>query len=326
MEKFFRKSLCVAFLATCWSLVGYADSIPDNFASLYLELQSRATTLTGSVDRVQQRQGRACLKAMAVIARTGTNLTSEAKTAGQVAKTLVKAFPSEFEPSGTGNLPDLLTSTYSNIVADVQVVLDQLQDQIDALPSGPGKDAAQLVWDSVQDLLNSVATAPDFITGAKILGQAIKGIRKIETAIRRASNPGGGGGGGGGGQGLACTINGVSFRALGATGTYANPTGQLLIVGATAQRSVSVSVVDVTGPGTYPAAFGSEVREIATGVTYAGNVTGTVNITTFNLAQRRAAGTFEFRASQTFPLPPNPSNVVNVVSGTFNVSNITIIP
>jgi hypothetical protein len=319
-----------AFAISSAGLPAFAhEGVPHNFEDLFDELESRANVLTGSVDKVEQKQGKACLKAMAAILKAD-DLAAEAKTAGKVAKSLIKAFPNEFEVAlARGlevqevdiNLYDLLLGTYSNIVEDVQSELDALQVEIDALPAGTGKDSAQAAWDTAQQLVNNVGESPDFAAAAKILAGSIKAALKTESAIAKALNSGGGGGG----SGLSCQINGASFQAIAAAGTFANATMQFVVTGPTAQRAVTLSVFGVTGPGTYPIGAGSQVQEVGTGVTFASNLSGSVTITTFNLAQQKASGTFSFTATQTTP-SPDPTNSVNVTSGTFNISSITVLP
>lgn len=329
MNTSIRTLLITALLSVAGPLLGTAhEGVPHNFEDLFHELEVRAGLLTGSLDKVEQKQGKACIKAMAAI-RKATNLAAEAKTAGKVAKTLIKAFPNEFavaqtldmEPHPHGHLYDLLVLTYSNIIGDVQAELDSLLPAIEALPPGSGKDAARQAWNLAQQLLDNAGESPDFAIAAKVLSSSIKAVLKTQSAIEKAQNSGGGGGG----QGLTCVINGVNFQALGAAGAYLNATMQFTVTGATAQRAVNISIFGVTGPGTYPIGSGTQVQEIGTGVTYAGNLTGTVTITTFNLAQQKASGTFSFTATQSLPAP-NPANSVNVTSGSFNISSITVLP
>jgi hypothetical protein len=301
------------------------EGVPHNFEDLFHQLASRANVLTVSVDKVEQKQGNTCLKAMAMILKA-TRLAAEAKAAAKVAKSLIRAFPNEFEVATTRglalqavgiNLYELLLTTYSNIVADVQAELDALQVEIDALPAGTGKDSAQAALNTAQQLLNNVGESTDFAAAAKILASSIKAALKTESAIAKALTSGGGG--------LSCQINDVSFQALGAAGTFVNATMQFALTGATAQRAVTISVFGVTGPGTYPIGAGSQVQEIGTGVTFASNLSGSVTITTVNLAQQKASGTFSFTATQTTP-SPHPGNSVNVTGGTFNLSSVTVLP
>jgi hypothetical protein len=162
---------------------------------------------------------------------------------------------------------------------------------------------------------------PDFAGAAKLIAGALKNIVKGASVVLKANNSGGGGGG----QGLSCRLNDVPHQALGAAGTYLNATQQLTITGPTATTAVNLSVFGVTGPGTYSLGSGTMVQDLAGGINYAGNLSGTIHITTFNLAQQKASGTFTFSVSQTTPVA-NPSNVVNVTQGTFNITTLVNLP
>lgn len=297
----------------------------DNFDALKTELASRSAALAESVDKTEQKQKKACDKAIATIDKS-TSLSGDVKTAGKVAKSLAKAFPSEFGVSTfalitfTNNLSTLVSGVFSGLVEEVQVELDDLQTTIDGLPAGTAKDKAQELHDTAQQLLDDSNGSVDFALAAKALAGALKDVLKGV----KATTSGNGGGGGGGGHGLNCKINGTPHNALGATGVYVGSTGELAITGPTLQKTVTVIAEGVTTPGTYPAAGGTGVQEISGGSgTYTGNLTGTVYVSKLDLNHMAASGTFSFTATQT--LPTVTSNEVNVTEGSFNCT-ISVLP
>src|SRR5690348_8487151 len=94
----------------------------DNFSDLRDELVSRAGILTNSIDKTEQKAGKACVKAIATLDKS-IDLAGDIKAGPKVAKTLIKAFPSEFGLSSllaasavfTNNLQNLLTAGFTNI-------------------------------------------------------------------------------------------------------------------------------------------------------------------------------------------------------------------
>jgi hypothetical protein len=138
-------------LPATWLVAGLFTLTPtaraaytESFDALRTELSNRAAILTGSVDKVEQKKGQTCLKIIAAIDKS-TTLTGDIKTAGKIAKSLIKAFPEEFamlvmfEPT---NLSALLNDTLDNLTAEVQAELDALQTAINALPDGSAKTSA----------------------------------------------------------------------------------------------------------------------------------------------------------------------------------------
>ncbi|MCG3150264.1 MAG: hypothetical protein PCFJNLEI_03745 [Verrucomicrobiae bacterium] len=297
----------------------------SSFDALRAELLARANSLTGSVDKVEQKLGKTCVKVIAAIDKS-TTLSGDIKALGKISKTLLKAFPDDFvleaavtELLVVNDLSDLLEGSLSNLVATIQTELDEIQTEINALPEGSAKTSAQTAHDTAQDLLNQAGTSPDFALAAKALSSSLKSLLSAIKTIDKANDSNGDGGG----NGLQCRINGVQHNAPAAAGVYVNITGQFTVNGPAlnGQKAVNISAVNVVGPGPYPAGAGTGVIDIAGGKTYSSNLSGTVYIATFNLAQQKASGTFTFSASQTTPSPVA-TNIVEVIQGSFNISTI----
>ena len=146
------------------------------------------------------------------------------------------------------------------------------------------------------------------------------------------NNPGGGGGGSGSGSGGAMTANidGQAFSSAQFASASAASSSQLsgytiigsrLVSGTTAQ-AISLSLYNISGPGTYPLGvngtnFGG-IGTVSEGpnawTTPLSGTAGTVIVT--NLTSNRIAGTFSFNAVQVV----NPSSTKSVTNGAFDMA------
>jgi hypothetical protein len=307
-----------------WGLlaVGRAPAaFTDNFDALRAELVARSVALSNSTDKLELKQKKSCDKIIGTIDKS-TTLAGDLKTVGTVAKGLAKAFAAEFSGSSrvfSNNLATLVDQVGDGLANDVHGELDAVQLVVNALPEGADKVRVQDALNTAATLIDQAVGAGTFADLAKGLASALKGILKSEQ-LAEAAQGGGGGGGGGGAKGLSCKVNGQSFNALGAAGSHVGITGQFTVTGATLQRAVTIIAFGVHGPGTYAAGGGTQVQEVGTGVSYTGNLTGTVTVVTFDLAGQKATGTFSFHATKTTPTPS--SDAVDVTEGTFNISTI----
>ena len=308
----------------------HATTATPYFTNLVTELQARSTALTGTTNKLAKTQKKAIDAALKSITTAhGTTVVDDLKLTSSVAKGLTKPFASEFAtggaatPPGTKAFGGLFSTLVSNLATEVTADLSDLDTQISALPDGVKKVGFAKTANTIQLLLNTALGLTPASTEATGLAAVETGILNLAKTVLKAANSGGGGGGGGGtitGRGLTCKINGVAFTALAAGGVFVHETSELAISGPSAQKVVTIIATNVTGPGDY-SAVASFVQEIATGVAYGNNVTGTIHIATFNLAQQKASGTFSFTASQSTPTP-NPNSVLNVTQGSFNITTI----
>src|SRR6267154_1615030 len=117
-------------------------ALTDSFEALRDELVFRTSVLSNSDDKVELKQYKACLKAVAAIDRS-TTLANDIKTAAKITKSLAKAFTNDFSVATaqatlasvtfSNNLQTLVTGTFSNLADEVQATLDDLQTAIDGL-------------------------------------------------------------------------------------------------------------------------------------------------------------------------------------------------
>lgn len=332
----------VASLFAAYGSVASADPFTDNFDALITELEIRSETLTNTTDKAEAKQKKAVDKVLKTLNdKDSTSVATDIKNAGKVSKSLQKAFPDEFLVVPTANVPtvnggfitslgDLVAAVFELFASDVQADLDALQTQLDGLPDNDCKDEVQEEIDAVQAILDTEVLSPFDPIIPKLLGAAIKGLSKIADGIESVSNCGGGGGGGGGDAMMTAQIslNGGAAADFegGAAGVYVPNTGQLSVQGTSAGglpiRSITISALNVTGPGVYPAGVGTLFLENPGSMdqfTFATGITGMLNLTSFNLQAQTAEGTFYFSASQTVPAG---DGTVEITSGSFTIDTI----
>src|SRR5258707_314030 len=92
---FSRKSMIVSGLIALVAMTtprAHA-AFSDNFDALRAELQSRSDSFTNVLDKVEQKLKKATDKIIVAIDKESTSLDTDVKTAGKVAKSVIKAFP-----------------------------------------------------------------------------------------------------------------------------------------------------------------------------------------------------------------------------------------
>jgi hypothetical protein len=329
-----RTQSVIALTATLTALVAVwcpragAAPFTDHFDTLIADMQSRAGTLSNSTDKVQQKQFKTLVKVVGTLeGKTSTSLATDAKNLGTVAKTLAKAFPGDFTPT-PGTFSTDLETALQGLVGDVQAVINPVQTTLDGLGGSACAVKAQTTLTAASNLVAEASSATDFATAAKLLGSGLKSTLKAAAAAGKCTS--GGGGGGGNGDFMKATISG-DFSLNFSSPSAAPPTAVLtssidlfqIAGGDPAFSGVGISVgvafSSVTGPGTYPVVPGSNVIRGDTGTDYT-LASGTITFTTFDVANQKLAGVFNFTATQVVPAG---SGTVTVTNGTFSVSKIT---
>jgi hypothetical protein len=316
-------AVCISGLLFTSATLNTHAAYSDSFDALRAELVTRVSTLTGSVDKVEQKQGKTCLKVIAAIDKS-TTLAGDIKTATKVAKTLGKAFPNEFiNPiaRGTGVVEDSIVPDLSELV---DAVFFDLADAIDeaiavllagihSLPEGSDRTKAQAAYDAAVAALEAAETpflAGDYAGAAKLLSSALKNQIKGQATVDNAS-----GGGGGDSTSLTMLVDSVAWNAETFIGVdYVSTTGEFALGGTrnSAPESVLVIIIPagVNGPGTYSLAGNGfyQVGIFPTIPTIYNITSGSMTITTLN--GTTAAGTFSFSAS-------DGSTTISVTQGAF---------
>ena len=121
---------------------------------------------------------------------------------------------------------------------------------------------------------------------------------------------------------LTGSFNGTAFSATTLSGGYLN--GSLTINGYDAQRTLTISAINIAGPGTITFGIGNQWSALAQSIDNRGHFstgfggTGTLTLTTATLF--RVTGTFTFTA-YTVNGGGLGQPVITVLNGTFDISN-----
>ena len=311
----------------------HATTATSYFTNLVTELQARSTALTGTNNKLAKTQKQAIDAALKSITTAhGTTVVDDLKLTSTVAKGLTKPFASEFASGGAATPPGakafggLFSALVSNLATEVTADLSDLNTQISALPDGVKKVGFAKTAEAIHPLLNTALGLTPAATEATGLAAVETGILNLAKAVLKAANSGGGTGGGGGvtGHGFTCKINGVTYSASVAAGVYVHQTGEFAITGGSVQKSITVFAANVTAPGDY-SLVGVIVQDIANNITYESNATGTLHLATFTPDTQKASGTFSFTVTQSTPTP-NPTNLLTITQGSFNITKIYTSP
>ena len=332
----FKRSFVFAFFPVILGVLGplsSANAAPftDHFDELITDLVARAGVLSNSTDKVEQKQFKAIQKVLKTLnGKTSTSLATDIKNLGGVAKTLVKSFPADFIPPGSSMVTNLQTAA-DEFLADVQSQIDTTKSNIDALAVSSCKIKAQDSANNAQTQLDEATAAPDFASGAKLLGKALKTAIKAASSAVNCTSQGGGGGGGGGNNSVSATFSGaISHNFSASTGNgfvlaQYNQTMRLITITAgqmqnntTVTHSMALYADLVDGPDTYPIDFASGVFKYDPITTFFG-ASGTISFTTADIPGQKLVGTFAFTEPQQIPVG---TGTVSVTGGQFNINSI----
>jgi hypothetical protein len=299
-----------------------AAPFTDHFDALTADLQSRASLVSNSTDKVEQGQFKAIQKVLSTLnGKDSTSLSTDIKNLGKISKTLVKSFPADFSPP-TGSLVTNLQAVLDGLAGDVRAILDATQTSLNALPSSSCKDKANSALEAAESLLDNAEAATDFATATKLLGSALKAGDKTGKAVVKCASSGGGGGGGGDflTAQVTGTING-SINTQYPSAVYSVPLDYYQIgAGDPNGLGLAMIVYHVTTNGTYSLGQSSDLIRTSPSATFIG-AAGTITFTTVDLPNQKLAGSFSYTAPEV-----DPSNTGSVtVTGSFNISSIITI-
>lgn len=333
-----RPVLIAGFLVV-GALRATATPYTEHFDTLIADLHSRADSLTGTTDSVQQKQLKAILSVFKSLEeKDSSSLAADIKNAGKVYKKLAKAFPEEFG-SSPGDFAVDLEDALDGLVEEVRALADAALSSLNALPNSTCKSAALINTYAAKNLCDETLIATDFAAAVKLLGTGLKAALKAGASVGKCASSGGGGGGGGGsGDTVTATINGSFSANLSASGMtytaaiYSQSIGILSFSGAdlNINHPATVAVAAfISGPGTYPVTSSSQVVDLKTNIFYGsltgfGSLsTGTITIVTIDPAQQTVSGTFEFTAPRIYPAGVGS---VSVTQGTFHFTHMQVSP
>jgi len=306
----------------------------DDFDALLAELQSRSVALSNSTDKAEQKQKKACDKAIAAINKS-TTLARDIKTAGKVTKALTKVFTNEFAAAASmtlsavtfsNSLDAIITQLFTDLQSDVQSELNELQTLISGLPDGADKTKALAALAAAQDAIDQAGSATDVKTLVKALTTALKNVLKGQ---KIASNAGGGGGGACGTitqSTVTMTASNDAFHASlpipGFAGAEYTQSTMTFSVGGTdgsTGNAVAFTVDSgVNGTGTYTNVSGNYT--IGSPPTQTFNITGgSMTINGLDLVGMTACGTGSFTATDGV-------NTINVSDFVFSINTLGVSP
>jgi hypothetical protein len=300
----------------------------DNFTALLAELQSRSAALSGSTDRTEKSQWKACNKAILAINKNSISLGTDLKTALNVTKILAKAFPSEFPLPTTmtqasitfsNNLEVLVVQVFSNFTGDVTASLATLVGAVNALPDGSGKTQALALITASQQQITDAIAAQDFGSLTKDLGVALKGVASIGKILSKGS----GGGGGGNNDTISMNIDGVAWTGDNGTsgGEFTQTNNSFGFGGSKSSNPNSTIAIvitsGVTGPGTYTTGvYGTYLVYSPVPANFS-TTSCTVIIDTLDTVHHKASGTYSFSATDGI-------TTITVTQGAFNIVDLTV--
>src|SRR5690349_7414746 len=124
MNRDCRRFLCGLGVVVIFAVLAFgppasrATPFTSHFDDLISDLQTRAGALSNSTDKAEQSQYKAIVKVLATLeAKDSTSLDTDIKNLGKIAKSLIKAFPTDF-PSGS--LATNLQSAVDGFTGDIQ--------------------------------------------------------------------------------------------------------------------------------------------------------------------------------------------------------------
>ena len=293
-----------------------AATFTTEFTSLVTELHARATALTGTTNKLAKAQLKVInANGLAVTTANDPTLAADLKLIGKVAKALQTTFPTEFTttvatPPGQLAFGGLCGTVVSNLAREVSADLGEIWTQIDALPPGPKTVAVTKTATAASAAYNVALGLGSLSLKANALATVDTGLVTLEKAVGKA-NPGGGGT-----NVMTATVNGVAFSATMPPALY-EALFKSFSVNAknTKLDEIQLTVLNVTGLGSYPLSAGTSYQTTSPAGTWGGDITGTLVITAWDLTAGTASGTFTFTATETNPA--NSNSLATVTSGTF---------
>lgn len=322
MKRSFRPfALALAALAAFAAPSARAVFSPSLFDQLGTELvERRDVDLAGTLTKPQKAQRAAVLACIARIAKPADDVADDCASASFICAKLARPFADEFGVvAKTLAFGPVLTTLVTNLTATVEGDLGPTLARVSDLSGKFGKKA-QAAARAAQRALDQANALPSSKLAARAskLAAAARSIAKANAYADKAEPHGTGG--------VTASIDGDAYTADSAAVEYYQGDDTFHFdatrdIGAGAAELIYVSIRGVTGPGTYPfngtfggyygirsAAFDYTTWNITSG-------TGSIVITTFDLANEHVVGTFSFTGTDF--VGSNGTRVVS--SGTFDI-------
>jgi hypothetical protein len=313
------------FSLLLWLLVfsglpAWAGPFSDNFDTLIADLHSRQATLSNSTDKVQVKQVKVIQKLLNTLeTKTSISLATDVKNFGSTGRALVKSFPDDFGVPGGPFQVDLGTAL-GGLANDVQAMIGTVQTNSFHLDiASPCASNVLTTLDIASNSVAAALTSADFATASKLLGSGLKWIVQAGDDVGKCISEHSG-------DFMKATISGAinsDFMSVGRT-IYAeyDILGPLLSITSRSGGVVfNVTAMDVAGPGTYPLEEDGNHSFLFRSLKAVYGLSGEVTITTLDLANQKAAGTFSLTG--TYYPPSGIAKNITITNGSFSVSGVS---
>lgn len=265
-----------------------ADPWSDAFDALRTELEERRGGFVAPLDRTEAQQKAAVTKALALLGKRSTSLTTDLRTAVAILPALERAYPVELGPTPVAS--DLRIAVGAT-TARLRTLTEQRRGAMGVtilvLRPSPTRDKLQSALGAASEQIAAAAAEPQGSRAAKLLQSADRALGKVASGVARLGNE------------FGAFVVGEEFDPPKVTAVYEEATGRLTITGTSARRGdyrrLAVDgIVAAQGPNTMTGTWTQGTSAAAATVSTAEDAV--VNVMSLDVAGRRAAGTFAFLA------------------------------
>jgi hypothetical protein len=299
--------LCLLLLAAAGASprVARADPFTDAFDALRTELEQRSGEFLPPLDRTEVRAKAAVAKALKLLGKRSTSLTTDLRTAVAILPPLERAYPSELSTTPvTSELRTAVGAAILRLRTLTEERRGSLAATIVALPQSPTRDKLQQAVGSAAESLAAASAEPQSSRAAKFLQAADRTIGKAFAQLAKLGNQ------------LEAFAGGEPFEPTKVTAVYEQATGRLTITALFTRRGtpplyqrLTLDGVVAQGPSQVTGTWAAGPSEAGATVYTAADAR--LNLMSFDLAAKRAAGTFDFLAFDAAQTP------VDVGGGSF---------
>lgn len=297
------RSVAVLLIACVAALAGLADAAPSTsaFAALTTDLEARAAGYAPPLTAAARREKRAIDQSLARLAKPHADLVADAKSAAFVAGALKRGFPKEFRPAtAQTDLANLVAGVFRDLIAAGEAEYGRLEEALGAVSDPAARTAATAKLQAVRRALNRAAKpAASPSTAAAQLALAVR-VARQGLAIARPYVDGF----------LTAKINGRTVAAASVRAHYHSSfsgvlvTAELLTPESAPARTLQI-VVQSPAVGTheigafslgstYALYFEGAIQDDAVWYSQFTEPMGRVDLTEYDPANGRVAGTFSF--------------------------------
>jgi hypothetical protein len=296
-----------------------AVATSDAIDGLHAELVDRRDVdLAGVLDKAHKKQLAGVRKALAQLDKPAANLAARVKALLGAAKTLAKAFPSEFAATkSTASLRDLVVAAVGDFRALAEDEYRLLADAVPGVKNATLRVRAEAQRVKAREQLDLAAAAPTFLEALKDVGLALKFVKKGLTFVAKDPFV----------ETVSASLDGVPFAAKNVAVEHTSSV-PLVVMNGNSQspgvfRSIELSssnIGPVTGVGTFTVSATVRVGVDPGTLTavYSTN-NATLTVSTLDTAAKTLKATFSFVAT-------SPGGSVTVTDGVVDTRRMVVVP